>query len=540
MIKSKTIRNTLGLIFLIIFIACSEQKTERIINFPKTDLELENLIPKPLKIVSTNTGFALDKYTTIYTSKDAEGFKEVGEFLAKKIKEKTDLDLPVNVDNIQNTKTAIYINQSDNIDLVNPEAYQLHITQDSIILNSNTAAGSFRGIQTLRQIIPETSNDTLLADTKIWTIPTGKIIDSPQFEYRGTMLDVARHFFSVEDVKKYIDILAYYKYNVLHLHLTDDQGWRLEIKSWPKLTEIGGSTEVGGESGGFYSQEDYIKIVNYAAIHHITIVPEVDMPGHTNAASVSYPFLNGNGKKLELYQGTRVGFSTFDTSKDSVYGFIDDVVREIADLTPGPYIHIGGDESHVTKKPDYINFVNRVEKIVQKYNKRMIGWDEVAITDVDSTSIAQFWSSKKNAQTAVNKGMKIILSPAKKAYLDMKYDTISKYGLNWAAYIPVDTAYVWTPESYEGIPVKNILGLEAPLWSETISNIEELEYLAFPRAIGYAELSWTIQENRDWDNYKVRLANQTSFLDRMNVKYYPSTLIDWNKNKNKYKKIEKD
>lgn len=540
MAESKIIRKALGLFLVITLIACSEQKNKRVINFPKTDLALEHLIPKPLEIIPTNTGFALDEYTAIYTSKNVEGFEELGAFLAKKIKAKTDLDLQVNVNDLPNTETVIYINQAESNDDMGPEAYQLRITQDSIILNSSTAVGSFRGIQTLRQIIPETSIDTLVAGTKIWPIPTGKIMDSPQFEYRGTMLDVARHFFSVEDVKKYIDVLAYYKYNVLHLHLTDDQGWRLEIKSWPKLTEIGGSSEVGGESGGFYTQEDYTEIVNYAALHYITIVPEVDMPGHTNAASVSYPFLNGNGKKLELYQGTRVGFSTFDTRKDTVYAFIDDVVREIAALTPGPYIHIGGDESHVTKKPDYIYFVNKVEKIVQKYNKRMIGWDEVATTGADSTSIAQFWNSKKNAQEAVDKGMKIILSPAKKAYLDMKYDTISKHGLNWAAYIPVDTAYKWTPESYEGIPIKNILGLEAPLWSETISNIEELEYLAFPRAIGYSELSWTTQENRDWESYKVRLANQTPFLDRMNVKYYPSKLIDWKQSKNKYKEIDKD
>ncbi|WP_034041641.1 family 20 glycosylhydrolase [Wocania ichthyoenteri] len=540
MVRSRAIRTLVTLFFVIIFMACSKQKKERVINFPKTDLSLENFIPKPLQVIPSNNGFALDKYTAIYTSKNIEGYEDVGKFLAKKIKAKTDLDLQVNVNDLPNIETVIYINQSDSLNVEGLEAYELHITQDSIILNSNTAAGSFRGIQTLRQIIPEVSNDTLIARTKIWTIPTGKIIDNPQFEYRGSMLDVARHFFSVEDVKKYIDILAYYKYNVLHLHLTDDQGWRLEIKSWPKLTEIGGSTEVGGESGGFYTQEDYAEIIDYAAMHHITVIPEIDMPGHTNAASVSYPFLNGNGRKLELYQGTEVGFSTFDTRKDTVYTFIDDVIREIAALTPGPYIHIGGDESHATKKSDYIYFVNKVEKIVQKYNKRMIGWDEVATADIDSTSIAQFWASKKNAQAAVDKGMKIIMSPAKKAYLDMKYDTLSKHGLHWAAYIPVDTAYIWTPESYEGIPIKNILGLEAPLWSETISNIEELEYLAFPRAIGYSELSWTTQENRDWENYKVRLANQTPFLDRMNVKYYPSKLIDWKKNKNKYKKIDKD
>ncbi len=539
MIKSITI-SILAILFLVItLITCSKQKKKRVINFPKTDLAAENLIPKPLKVIPTNGGFALDKYTAIYTSTNEAGFEEVGKFLADKIKAKTDLDIQVNVDEIPNMETVIYINQSNSADLDGPESYQLYIKQDSVILNSKTAEGVFRGIQTLRQIIPETSNDTL-AGTKIWSIPTGKIIDSPQFEYRGAMLDVARHFFSVEDVKKYIDILAYYKYNVLHLHLTDDQGWRIEIKSWPKLTEIGGSTEVGGESGGFYTQKEYTEIVNYAAAHHIMIVPEIDMPGHTNAASVSYPILNGNGKIPKLYEGMKVGFSTFDTQKDTVYTFIDDVVREIAALSPGPYFHIGGDESHVTKKKDYIHFINKVEKIVQKHGKRMIGWDEVATADIDSTSISQFWSSKENAQAAVNKGLKIIMSPAKKAYLDMQYDSLSKYGLHWAAYIPTDTAYVWAPESYKGIPLKNILGIEAPLWSETISNIDELEYLAFPRIIGYSELGWTTPENRNWESYKVRLSNHVSFLDRMDVKYYPSPLIDWKKSKYSFTEIEKD
>jgi hexosaminidase len=273
----------------------------------------------------------------------------------------------------------------------------------------------------------------------------------------------------------------------------------------------------------------------------MTIVPEIDMPGHTNAASVSYPILNGNGKTPELYEGTQVGFSTFATRKDTVYAFIDDVVREISAISPGSYFHIGGDESHVTRKNDYIYFVEKVEKIVQKYGKRMIGWDEVAQANLDSTSIAQFWASEAHANEAVKKGMKLILSPAKKAYLDMQYDTLSKHGLHWAAYIPVDTAYVWNPESYaKGVPKENILGVEAPLWSETISNIDELEYLAFPRVIGYSELSWSPQENRNWDNFKVRLANQAPFMDRMNVKYYPSKLIDWKESKYTYKEIPKD
>lgn len=519
-------------------IACQKEEKKRI-PMPTTDLSKVSLMPKPLKTVPTHSAFALDQFTAIYTAKGDTGFEQVGKFLSKKLKSKIDLEIPVNQATSNTVERIIYINQSDSVTLGTPEAYQLYINQDSIILNANTAEGAFRGIQTLRQLVPETSNDTL-AEQSIWPVPTGKITDSPNFAYRGSMLDVARHFFSVEDVKKYIDLLSYYKINVLHLHLSDDQGWRIEIKSWPKLTEVGGSTEVGGEAGGFYTQEDYKEIVRYAAERYMTIIPEIDMPGHTNAASVSYPFLNGNGKMPRLYEGTHVGFSTFDTRKDTVYAFVDDVVREISAITPGPYFHIGGDESHVTKKKDYIYFVNKVEKIVQKYGKRMIGWDEVAIADIDSTSISHWWSSEKNAKKAVEKGMQIIISPAKKAYLDMSYDSLSKHGLHWAAYIPVDTAYVWSPEEYGEIPLEHILGVEAPLWSETISNIDELEYLAFPRVIGYSELSWSIPENRDWEDYKIRLADQAPFLDRMNVKYYPSPLIDWKKSKFSYEKIDKD
>jgi len=537
--KSTLTKTVLILTIIAALVACGEEKKKRVLNFPNTDMAKENLVPMPMKVIATNGGFALDRFTAIYTSENASGFEEVGKFLAKQLKAKTNLDVQVNVNEIPQREGIIYINQSDSLELNAPEAYQIYVTADSVILNSNTAEGAFRGVQTLRQLVPEASNDTL-AEYPVWTIPTGKIMDNPVFEYRGSMLDVARHFFSVEDVKKYIDLLAYYKYNVLHLHLSDDQGWRIEIKSWPKLTEIGGSTEVGGEAGGFYTQEEYKEIVDYAAKHFMTVVPEIDMPGHTNAASASYPFLNGNGKKVELYEGTHVGFSTFDTRKDTVYAFIDDVVREISAITPGPYFHIGGDESHVTKKKDYIYFMDKVVDIVKKYDKIPVGWDELATANVDSTSVAQFWGSKENADLAVEKGMKIIMSPAKKAYLDMQYDTLSKHGLHWAAYIPVDSAYIWNPEEYEGVPMENILGIEAPLWSETISNIDELEYLAFPRAIGYSELGWSTKENRNWENFKVRLANQAPYLDRMNVKYYPSPLIDWKESKYSYKEIGKD
>lgn len=521
--SSLSIRSLCILSLLVAIWACGEDRVPPIV-FPETDLSKAPLIPLPNKVTPTGDAYGLDQHTGIFAPASDARLIEVASFLSERLEARTGLRIPVNAQSGAGIHRAIYLNTSDT---QGEEEYQLYISRDSVLINAGSAAGAFLAVQTLRQLLPETSNDTL-AEHPIWPIPTGKIEDAPTFAYRGAMLDVARHFFAVEDVKKYLDVMAYYKLNVLHLHLTDDQGWRIEIKSWPKLTEIGGSTEVGGGPGGFYTQEDYKEIVDYAASLHITIIPEVDMPGHTNAATVAYPILNGNGKTPKLYTGMRVGFSTWDTRKDTVYQFIDDVVREISAMTPGPYFHIGGDESHVTAKDDYKYFVERVEPIVRKYGKRMVGWDEIANASLDSSSVAQFWADEENAQKAVAQGMKVILSPAKKAYLDMQYDTLSKYGLHWAAYIPVDSAYIWDPSTYTaGLDTSDILGIEAPLWSETISEIGELEYLAFPRLLGYSELGWSNADQLSWEEYKERLGKQTPYFKRMDIRYYPSAKVPW-------------
>jgi hexosaminidase len=329
-------------------------------------------------------------------------------------------------------------------------------------------------------------------------------------------------------VKQYIDQLALYKINYLHLHLSDDQGWRIEIKSWPKLTEIGGSTQVGGGPGGFYTQEEYADIVSYAAERFITIVPEIDMPGHTNAALASYAELNCDGKATELYTGTRVGFSTLCTRKEITYTFVEDVIRELVELTPGPYFHVGGDESHVTELEDYIYFMNRVRKIVQKHGKKVIGWDEISHADLDSSDIAQYWASAENAGRALAKGARLIISPAKYAYLDMKYDSTTALGLNWAGYTEVDKAYAWEPlELIEGISQDQILGIESPLWSETIETLDEIEFLAFPRLIGHAEIGWSDPQARSWESYRKRLADHAGMLDALGIDFYRSDLVDW-------------
>jgi hexosaminidase len=316
--------------------------------------------------------------------------------------------------------------------------------------------------------------------------------------------------------------------NVLHLHLSDDQGWRIEIKSWPKLTEIGGSTEVGGGEGGFYTQKQFMEIVNYAKERFITIIPEIEIPGHSNAALASYAELNCDGKVRELYTGTKVGFSTVCTQNEITYQFVDDVIRELSAISPGPYIHIGGDESLSTEKEDYIYFLNRVQDIVIAHGKQMIGWEEIAQADLEPGTIVQFWANEKYAALAVEKGAKLIMSPGKKIYLDMKYDSTSPLGLHWAGYIEVDTAYIWDPSVYvDGITEKNILGIEAPLWTETITSMNDIEYMLFPRMPGYAEIGWSSKSNRDWNEYKKRLVQHGKRFEAMDINYYPSRKVNW-------------
>ncbi len=278
-----------------------------------------------------------------------------------------------------------------------------------------------------------------------WRISLGTIHDRPRFAWRGAMLDVARHFFGVGEVKRLVDLMALYKLNRLHLHLTDDQGWRIAIRSWPRLTSHGSLTEVGGGPGGRFTQREYASIVAYARARFVEVVPEIDMPGHVNAALSSYASLNCNGVAPEPYSGIEVGFSSLCIRKELTYEFVDDVVRELAALTPGPYVHIGGDEADATDPGDYRTFVERVQAIVRSHGKRMIGWEEIAKAKLRKTSVAQHWHDPALARRAVEQGAKLIMSPATKAYLDMKYTSASPLGTTWAGTTTVRDAYAWDP-----------------------------------------------------------------------------------------------
>jgi hexosaminidase len=345
------------------------------------------------------------------------------------------------------------------------------------------------------------------------------------------MLDVARHFFSVTDVKRYIDLMAYYKLNVFHFHLADDQGWRIMINSWPNLALYGGGTQVGGTcSNCYYTQAQYSEIVAYAQSRYITVVPEIDMPGHTNAALASYAELNCNGVAPARYTGTNVGFSSLCISKAITYTFVDDVIRELAALTPGAYMHVGGDEASSTTTADYISFVSQVQTIVQSHGKQMIGWEEIAqINGLSASSVAQHWNTTDSfAPTAVQKGAKVLMSPANKAYLDMKYYRKTSLGQTWAGLINTQTGYEWDPATIvSSVPGSSVLGVEAPLWTETIVTRSDMDFMAYPRLPGYAELGWSPVTGRNWNEYKVRLGSHGPRLTALGVNFYRDTLVPW-------------
>jgi len=492
-----------------------------------SDLSKENIIPKPVSIVASGEYFTLKGKSKIYVYGESEEMKKIGTYLAGILEPITGITTQVNTASGEPWAGNIFLSLSNIEEKFGEEGYELNITKQHVKLVARTPAGLFRGIQTLRQMLPSGSNPVSKRSVS-YKIPTGTILDFPDYSYRGAMLDVSRHFFGIDDVKQFIEYLAFYKMNVLHLHLSDDQGWRIEIKSWPNLAEHGGSTEVGGGPGGYYTQDQYSEIVKYAKEHYITVVPEIDMPGHTNAALASYAELNCNGKATELYTGTEVGFSTLCTSKEITYKFIDDVVRELAAITPGPYIHIGGDESHATKIEDYIPFMNRVQEIVIKHGKQVIGWDEIALSALKPNTVAQHWDNIPNARKAVAQGARILMSPASKAYLDMKYDSTTNLGLNWAGYIEIDTGYIWDPITLvPGIKKENIIGIEAALWSETLTNLDDIEFMVFPRLPGYAEVGWTHGSMRNWEEYKSRLAAHSRHFKAMGINFYPSKLVPW-------------
>ena len=463
--------------------------------------------------------FRLDSMSSIVVGNDANVARS-GEMLAALLRASTAYAIPVRTESATAGTIALRLNPA-----ASGEEYSLSVTRDSVRI-IGTSTGIFRGVQTLRQLLPPAiESDMKLSGT--WTIPAVTIVDRPRFGWRGSMLDVARHFFTVDEVKQFIDLLALYKLNALHLHLSDDQGWRIEIKSRPRLATMGGATQVGGGPGGFYTQAEYAEIVRYAQERYISVVPEIDMPGHTNAALIAHPELSCSRMAPALYTGTEVGWSTLCPNKEETYALIDDIVRELAALTPGPYIHVGGDEVEVLTHDEYIKFVERVQDIVARHGKEMIGWEEVGKARLRPTTLVQQWKSD-SAVLALRSGSKLIMSPARRTYLDMKYTSATELGLTWAAIIEVADAYNWDPATYQaGVTERDIVGIEGPIWSETLRNITAVQYMAMPRLPALAEVAWSPQSARDWESFRARIAAHAPRWNYLGVNYYRSPQVPW-------------
>ncbi len=491
---------------------------------------LQAIVPVPVSVQAVSGEYALTAGTKIYTQAGSAPARAVGDYLAGILRRSTGFALPVSDAGSGTPADGISLLLSGANPSVGAQGYQLNSTSASVILRATTAQGLFGGVQTLRQLLPGKVESSTV-QTGPWTIPGANILDYPRFAYRAAMLDVARHFHPVTTVKRYIDQIAQYKINHLHLHLTDDQGWRIQIDSWPRLATYGGSTQVGGGAGGYYTKAQYTEIVNHAASRFITIIPEVDMPGHTNAAQASYAELNCNNTAPPLRTDIAVGYSSLCIPKDITYTFVADVIREIAALTPGPYFHIGGDEAQATTDADYLAFMNRIVPMVAANGKQIIGWHEIGKATLPSTASPQFWgtnTSSTEVSNAVARGSKVILSPANKAYLDMKYNASTPIGLSWAGYIEVQDAYNWNPGAYlNGIPESAVRGVESPLWSETVVTPANIDYLAFPRLAAHAELGWSPWSTHDWNVFRVRLGAQAPRWQAQGINYYASTQVPW-------------
>jgi hexosaminidase len=507
------------------------------------------IIPNPSTVEFTPADtFHLGKETRIFfDAGDAEA-ERIGGFLADLIGNTVETTPDVLEAEGQFPVDGIHLTRQGASPSVGPEGYELLASSTGVTIRASGGAGLFYGVQTLRQMLPAIVEYQAAYPQPLF-VPGVQILDNPRFGWRGFMLDVSRHFFGIHDVKRFMDLMALYKMNRLHLHLSDDQGWRIEIPGLPNLTDYAGGSQVGGKGGGYYSVEEYAELVRYAQDRFITIVPEIDVPGHTNAALASYPELNCDGVAPELFTGTAVGFSSLCTTEEATYDFLERVVREIATLTPGPFFHVGGDEVKRLTSEEYNAFIERMEGIVRSHGKRMVGWDEVAMAELGPGSLVQLWRPLWPAEGApepdsaaaeaaaeleagvmrvIASGGSVILSPADRLYLDMKYDPSTPIGLTWAGMADVRTSYDWAVKDLFGkLPEEAIAGVEAPLWSETLGSISDIEYMAFPRIPGVAELGWSQESRRSWEDYRLRLGAQAPRWTVLGINFHRSPHVPW-------------
>lgn len=533
-------------------------------NSNTSDLNIQNeinIIPKPASISVKEGVFSLNQKTKIFAS--CTESLPIANLLADAINSSLGDKLQVYQKDPDNSKNSI-IFKIDPTSLIHEdsegEAYTIQVMPKQISIVANKPQGLFYGFQTLLQLIiteevlPVEKNKNVTHHKKESYIPCVEIIDYPRFEWRGLMLDVSRHFFSKEFVKKHLDEMAKYKFNIFHFHLSDDQGWRVEIKSLPKLTEVGAwrvprtgkwwsyPLPYEGEEatdGGFYTQEDIKEIVQYARDRFITVVPEIDVPGHSLAAITAYPELSCTKEKYHVNSGSRfygVDNNTLCAGQEITFDFMEKVLSEIADLFPSEYIHIGGDEcfkgfwgkcesckkrmkdnklADVDELQSY--FIKRMDKILRDNGKKLIGWDEILEGGLAPEATVMSWRGTEGGIKAAQMGHHVIMTPTYHAYIDF-YQGDHLIEPETYSLLRLENCYDFEPIP-PGIDKKFILGGQGNLWAESVPNERHAEYMIWPRALALSEVFWSAKESRNWDDFIRRMEFRFEYMDKNNINY---------------------
>lgn len=441
-----------------------------------------HIIPAPQHLTTTSTPLphlTHDEYATL-TAHLTSWAPHAAAHLTAVMSAHTDTLVSTSTDH-----TPRSINATLNTDLT-AESYQLTATHDHIALTAADQAGAFYAINALIQALRTPGVEGFTAHS------------TPTYPTRGVMLDLARHFFGVDTITSVIDVASAYGLNRLHLHLSDDQGWRIEIDGHPALTERASANDVDGGAGGYLTLADYEAIQQYAAAHAMTVVPEIDLPGHTHALQVAYPQVSPDGKPREPYAGIDVGFSWVNLTADATWVLLDDIVGSLARTTHGEYVHVGGDEVKQVSRPDYEQFMGRLGELVAAHGKKLVVWQEAAGSPLPQGTQVQYWTHEFNqdnlaqlADTAEHTGVEVIASPAYHTYLDLKPVPDFPLGLTWAGLVPLRAAYEWTPAAaMPVIPSRMITGVETCLWTETIRTPHDIMTMLLPRLPAVASVAW--------------------------------------------------
>ena len=473
-----------------------------------------SLVPLPSQLAVTGgPGYPITSATALEATGGAAAVQVAGQ-LATLLRGTTGLVLPVRNDATAADGIVLRLVPGGPGGGYGAEGYDLVSGPAGVTVTASAGAGLFHGVQTLRQLLPARGDGT---------VPAVRIADRPRYPVRSAQLDVARHFFPVPVVEKFVDLLAEYKFDYLHLHLTDDQGWRIAVPGLPGLTGIGASTEAGGGPGGHYTDADYRAIVAYAAARYITVVPEVDLPAHINAALTAYPGLACAGRSAPTpYSGIGGGFDNVCAAKQQTYTFIDRVVGALAAMTPGPWIGIGGDEATTLDAADYAEVMTRASAIVRAHGKQPLAWEDAAAAGPGGPAVLAVWhpaaqeAARLRGQVvaAARRGVPLVMEPADHAYLDQKYNPATALGLRWAGYVDTERSYDWNPDTgLPGLPSGSVTGVEAALWTETLRTPQDLWTMLLPRLPALAEVGWSPQAVRSWPSFARRLASQAPRWD---------------------------